>query len=57
MTAKKITGHCEVSTGWHEDASGHPVIDLCRAPARYYKAAGPMGFGVYLCDEHKDVSH
>lgn len=55
MTAKKITGHCEASTGWH-DHGGHPVIDLCHAPARYYRGAGPFGFGLYLCDEHKALA-
>lgn len=56
MTKKKITGTCEVGAGWHEDASGHPLVDLCGKPARFYKGTGPFSFGLYLCDEHKELA-
>lgn len=48
---KRMTERCEMSTGWHSDTSGHPVIDMCTSRAtKFYPEFGH--FGVYLCDEH-----
>lgn len=48
---KYLDESCEMSVGWHEDSSGHPVIDMCQSgPVRVVPEYGM--FGISLCDEH-----
>lgn len=48
---KRMDQPCDMSTGWHEDMSGHPVVDMCpNRPTRFFPEFGH--FGTYLCDTH-----
>lgn len=52
MTKPKIPkGYtCDMSTGWHSDNSGAPVIDMCKSLATVV-VKGVWG-DAYICADH-----
>lgn len=47
---------CDAAIGVDTQSSGTPFVVKCPNRAtKFYRGRGPFAFGLWLCDDHKDM--